>query len=128
MPNADRYPRIAVVGPCAAGKSTLVETLRRDGYDVRAVAQEHSYVKDMWRRLARPDILVYLDASLAAITRRREISWDQQRLDALNQRLRHARQHCDLLLSTDGLSAEEVAAAVRSFVQNWRQAPPSCPL
>ncbi|MBP9503378.1 MAG: hypothetical protein KBF17_14555, partial [Candidatus Promineofilum sp.] len=47
--------RVAVVGPCASGKSTLVAALRAAGYDARHPAQEHSFVKDMWRRRVDPD-------------------------------------------------------------------------
>ena len=108
--------RIGVVGPCGAGKSTLVENLR-DKFNIRAISQEHSYVPDMWQRINPTDVLVYLDASLDTIARRRQISWGQERLDALNHRLRHARAHADFYLPTDGLSAEEVAAAVEEFLR-----------
>ena len=54
---------IGVVGPCAAGKTTLVAALREMGYNVRHIAQEHSYVPYMWQRLAKPDLLIYLDVS-----------------------------------------------------------------
>ncbi len=56
-------PLIGVVGPCAAGKTTLVSGLRQAGYEVRHIAQEHSYVADMWKRLTNPDILIYLHVS-----------------------------------------------------------------
>ncbi len=112
----ERQLRIGVVGPCGAGKSTLVENLRGK-FNIRAIAQEHSYVPDMWRRVSPTDVLVYLDASLDTIARRRKISWGQERLDALNHRLRHARTHADFYLPTDNLSAEEVAAAVEAFLR-----------
>jgi len=35
--------RIAVVGPCGAGKSILADALRENGYDARQIAQEHSF-------------------------------------------------------------------------------------
>jgi len=54
---------LAVVGPCAAGKSTLIEGLRQHGYQARHVAQEHSYVPEMWKLLTSPDYLIYLDVS-----------------------------------------------------------------
>ncbi|HEY83999.1 MAG TPA: hypothetical protein G4N96_02630 [Chloroflexi bacterium] len=109
--------RIAVVGPCAAGKSSLVKRLRAAGYNIRAVSQEHSYVPDMWRRVSPTDILIYLDANIESITRRRKISWGQERLDALNHRLRHARAHADFYLPTDGLSFEEVVERITAFVK-----------
>jgi hypothetical protein len=101
---------VVVVGPDAAGKTELVRQLRALGYNVRTCAQDHSYVPDMWRRLARPDFLIYLDARLETIARRRAIDWGQARLDALNARLAHARAHCDLYLPTDDLELPEVVA------------------
>jgi guanylate kinase len=35
---------VIVVGPCAAGKSSLVARLRAAGVRARSVSQEHSYV------------------------------------------------------------------------------------
>jgi len=108
--------RIAVVGPCASGKSSLVKHFKAQGYNIRSVSQEHSYAPDMWRRVSPTDILIYLDASLESIAQRRKISWGQDRLDALNHRLRHARAHADLYLSTDGLSFDEVVERVTAFL------------
>ncbi|MFQ5613953.1 MAG: hypothetical protein ACE5H9_17665 [Anaerolineae bacterium] len=110
-------PRIAVVGPCAAGKSTLVAALKARGLAARCVCQEHSYVPDMWRRVSRTDILIYLDASLNTIIRRRRINWGQSFLDTLNDRLRHARAHADLYLATDNLSPQEVLAETLAFLK-----------
>jgi deoxyadenosine/deoxycytidine kinase len=108
--------RIALVGPCGSGKSTLAQLLRARGYVVREPAQEHSGVPDMWRRLVRPDVLIYLDATLATIARRRRVQWDQAYLDRLNHRLANARHHCDLYLPTDNLAPREVLANVEEFL------------
>jgi hypothetical protein len=105
---------VVVVGPDATGKTELVRRLQALGYNARSCAQDHSYVPDMWRRLARPDYLVYLDARLETIARRRAIDWGQDRLDALNARLAHARVHCDLFLPTDDLEPSEVVARVQA--------------
>jgi hypothetical protein len=102
--------RIAVVGPCASGKSELVARLRALGYDVRHCAQEHSYVPDMWQRLSRPQVLVYLDASLGAIGRRRKIDYGEAYLAEQRARLAHARAHCQLYVHTDDLDPEGVLA------------------
>lgn len=110
----DESPRVVVVGPDAAGKSELVKRLRAVGYNARSCAQDHSYVPDMWRRLAKPDFLIYLDAQLESIARRRKINWGQKRLDELNARLAHARAHCDLYLPTDVLSPTEIVAQVQT--------------
>jgi hypothetical protein len=107
-------PRVVVVGPDAAGKTELVQRLRALGYNARSCAQDHSYVPDMWQRLARPDFLVYVDARLETIARRRAIDWGQKRLDELNARLDHARAHCDLYLPTDDLEPGDVVDRVRA--------------
>ncbi len=111
--------RIKVVGPCACGKSVLAANLRRLGYDAHSAAQDHSFVPDMWRRINPPDVLIYLDVSLETAQRRGRTGagWDQEYLDEQHERLRHARTHCDLYLSTDGLTHEEVLSRVLTFVQ-----------
>jgi ribose 1,5-bisphosphokinase PhnN len=38
-------PLISVVGPCGAGKTTLVSGLRARGINSRQTSQEHSYVR-----------------------------------------------------------------------------------
>jgi hypothetical protein len=112
QPAASQPPRLTVVGPDAAGKSELVGRLRALGYNAGSCAQEHSYVPDMWRRLARPDFLIYVDARLETIAQRRAIDWGQERLDELNARLAHARAHCDFYLATDDLEAPKVVEQV----------------
>jgi hypothetical protein len=111
--------RIKVVGPCASGKSTLAAGLRQAGYDACSAAQDHSYVPDMWRRLNPPDVLIYLDVTLAEAHRRGRsgAGWDQAYLDTEHERLSHARAHCDFYLLTDGLTEIEVRDRVLEFIQ-----------
>lgn len=104
--------RVVVVGVCAAGKSTLVARLRQAGYDARSCAQEHSYVPDMWRRVARPQALVYLDASLATVNRRLGTAFEEAYLAVQRQRLAHARAHCDVYVATDTLDPAGVCTQV----------------
>jgi len=104
--------RIAVVGPCASGKTVLVERLCEHGYDARQCAQEHSYLADMWQRLSRPEVLIYLDVSLEASTCRRRITYGQDYIEEQRRRLAHARQHANVYVDTDGLSEESVFAQV----------------
>ena len=104
--------RIAVVGPCASGKSTLTAALRAAGYEARMPAQEHSYVPDMWRRLVDPDVLIYLDISYEALLERRPHFGERAYLEREKARLAHAREHADLVIDTSELAAEEVRERV----------------
>jgi deoxyadenosine/deoxycytidine kinase len=108
--------KIVIVGPCAAGTTTLAQNLRALGYDAHPSAQEHSYVPEMWR-MTHPDVLIYLDASMAAILRRRDVAWGEAHLATENQRLAHARQHCDLYIATDDLSIEQVLERTVEFLR-----------
>jgi thymidylate kinase len=90
--------------------------LTRLGYRSRHIAQEHSYVKDMWQRLTRPDILVFLDVSFATTCKRRNLDWTEADWQEQQHRLRHARENADLYLDTDKLSAEQVLERVVEFV------------
>lgn len=100
--------RVVVVGVCAAGKSTLVALLRAAGYAAQSCAQEHSYVADMWRRLSRPQALVFVDASLAVIRRRRAIAYEADYIAEQRRRLTHARAHCHVYVLTDDLTPLQV--------------------
>jgi cytidylate kinase len=105
-------PLVAIVGPCASGKSTLGNSLKSRGFRVREVAQEHSYVPTMWQRITDPDILIFLDASFEVSTRRKSLDWSQKDYEEEQRRLSHARQFCDLYLLTDRMSPEEVLQTV----------------
>jgi deoxyadenosine/deoxycytidine kinase len=105
-----------VVGVCSSGKSTLVRALREKGLHARAVSQEHSYVPYLWER-SKPDVLVYLDATVHTIRSRGRPRWRQSVLDQEHTRLQHARDHCDLYIPTDGLSAHDVASRVVTFLK-----------
>ena len=112
--------KIGVVGPCAAGKSTLITALRQRGYSARHIAQEHSYVQDMWRRLTNPDLLIYLDVSYTLTIQRRRIDWTQAEYQIQLERLHHARQHADFYLNTDDLTPEQVLESVLKFIDSHR--------
>lgn len=110
--------RISVVGVCASGKTVLARGLQRHGYDAHSCAQEHSYVPDMWQEIARPDVLIYLDASLETIHRRRpDTTYTARDLVEAQRRLRHARQHADLYIATDDLSEEEIVTTTLRFLR-----------
>lgn len=113
----DDDPLVGVVGPDASGKSTLVTALLARGYEARHIAQEHSYVPDMWQRITAPDLLIYLDVSYEAIRQRRPIAWSRDWLEEENGRLGHARAHADLHIDTDRFTPEEILAQVLAFLQ-----------
>lgn len=100
-------PLIAVVGPCAAGKTTLIEGLVDRGYRARQIAQEHSYVPKMWQILTKPEVLIYVDASFESCTQRKKLNWSVMEYERQIERLAHARQHCDIYLDTEGISPQE---------------------
>jgi deoxyadenosine/deoxycytidine kinase len=108
--------KIGVVGPCGAGKSTLVNALAQHGYYARHIAQEHSYVPTMWKRIVDPDILIYLDASFLVSTERRKLDWRLDEYEEQLSRLHDAREHAELYINTDLLTPEQVLERVLSFI------------
>ena len=117
--------RVAIVGPCAAGKSTLVKALREAGYEARHPAQEHSYVPDMWLRLVNPDVLIYLDVDYEVLLARRPNFGEREYLEREKARLAHARAHADLVVDTNGLTAEAVRELVLEALEAATRVPDS---
>lgn len=109
--------KIGVVGPCAAGKSTLIAGLRVRGYQAKHIAQEHSYVPDMWRRLTNPEVLVYLNVSYPVTLDRRKLDWSEAEYLIQVERLAHARQHADLQIDTDLLTPDEIVERVIQWIE-----------
>jgi deoxyadenosine/deoxycytidine kinase len=109
MDTTTRKLLIGIVGPCGAGKTSLAERLSPYYSSVRAIAQEHSYVPYMWRRLTNPDILIYLNASYPVTIQRRKLNWTEAEYKIELERLAHARQHADIIIETDSLDLEGVA-------------------
>jgi broad-specificity NMP kinase len=112
--------RIAVVGVCASGKTTLVKGLKDAGYDAYNVAQEHSGIHNFWNK-HHPDILVMIDATLLAIKKRRLVYWDQERLDVQHKRLADAKAHANLFIQTDAYNADEVREQVIDYIETWKK-------
>jgi deoxyadenosine/deoxycytidine kinase len=109
---------IVIVGPCAAGKSTLRDRLLERGFtQVRVVAQEHSGVRDLWKMRGYPEALIFLDAEVeTANVRQGRSDWTLAARAEQIQRLEHARTACDLYLPTDKLTPAEVADRVEQFM------------
>lgn len=115
-PDSKRF-LIGVVGPCGAGKSTLIAGLEREGFRCRHIAQEHSYVPSMWQKITNPDLLIFLNASFEICTHRRKLNWTAADYEEQQKRLTHAHQHANLLIETDALTPAEVLARVIQFLQ-----------
>lgn len=112
-----RQTIIGIVGPCAAGKSTLIKELTKLGITAKHIAQEHSFVPNMWERLTSPDILVFLDVSFEESMKRRKQNWSLKDYEEQHNRLRHARQHASFYLNTTNLSPEAVLKKVLQYIE-----------
>ncbi len=108
---------VGIVGPCASGKSTLISALHRETIQFRHIAQEHSYIPSMWQQLTNPDVLIFLDASYLITCQRGQLNWTEAEYAEQHRRLAHARQHADLYILTDGLTADDVHSKVIQFLE-----------
>lgn len=109
---------IGIVGPCTAGKSTLVSGLSKCGYEAKHIAQDHSFVADMWQKLTNPRVLIYLSVSYSTTLARRNMNWTQNEYAEQLRRLAHAYEHADFILDTDDLTPDEVLQSVVSFLHS----------
>jgi len=109
---------IGIVGPCGSGKSTLQRALKKLGYRAHHIAQEHSFVQDMWKKVTNPDILIYLNASYETVIKRKKFNFSQREYAEEKRRLSHAYEHADLIINTDPLSPHEVFQKALQFIQN----------
>jgi len=113
-------PLIGVVGVCASGKSTLIKALTAQGYRCRHIAQEHSYVPDMWQRLTKPDILIFLEVSYEKTLERKKLNWTRAEYETQLHRLRHAFEHAEIHIDTESLDprqlVERVTAELTSLI------------
>lgn len=113
--------KIGIVGPCSSGKTTLISGLATHGHSARHIAQEHSYVPDMWKRLVRPEILIYLDVSYEVSMSRRRLNLTKKEFQEQIKRLAHARNETQLYLHTDLLSIAEVLDSVLHYLENCQE-------
>jgi GTPase SAR1 family protein len=109
--------RVAVVGHCASGKTTLVGALRRAGYDAHAVAQEHSGIAWLWKH-SEPDVLIYIHVPLETVRARRGAEWPQAVYDAQEARLVDARAHADLILDSSIEDVRTMTARALAHLAN----------
>ena len=111
---------IGIVGPCKSGKTVLKRRLEAKGLNVRHIAQEHSYVKDMWKKISNPDILIFLDASFETTLLRSNLGWNKAEYQTQLHRLKHAKENADLVIDTNLLTPDQISKIVLVFL-NKRQ-------
>ena len=119
--NEDYYKEltIGIVGPCAAGKSTISNLLKTQGFrKVRHIAQEHSYVPDMWSKITNPDVLIYLDVSFQNSLKRKPQNWTVNDYSEQIRRLRDARNKADIYIDTNKLTITQVFNLIMKYLQN----------
>jgi cytidylate kinase len=71
----------------------------------------------MWQKIAKPDILIFLDASFPVSTARRNLTWQKEDHDEQYRRLAHARLHAHVVIDTDPLTSEQVLQKALHFLQ-----------
>jgi hypothetical protein len=111
-------PIIGVVGPCKSGKTLLKHGLTELGFEVKHIAQEHSFVSDMWQKIAQPDVLVYLDVSFPVTLQRSSLTWNEGEYQEQLRRLNHAHKNADLYIQTDNLTPGQVLDRVIKFLSS----------
>lgn len=107
---------IGIVGPSKSGKSTLKLALEKDGYTVKHIAQEHSFAPSMWQVIAKPDVLIFLDVKFDKTMLRGQPRWVETDYQEEQFRLRHAREHADILIDTNDIQAEQTYRTAIDFL------------
>lgn len=122
MEKIANFPLIGIVGVCASGKTTLNSGLIAHGYNSKHIAQEHSYVPDMWRRMTNPDILIYLDVSYENTLKRKVLNWSQEEYFEQVHRIRNAAENAQIRIDTNALDAfqlvEKAILEISNFLNN----------
>lgn len=70
----------------------------------------------MWQKLTNPIALIFLEASYPVTMKRRRLNWTQAEYEEQLRRLEHARNHADLMIDTDLLTADQVLQVVLNFI------------
>lgn len=117
MKDDNEKPLIGLVGPCKSGKTVLKRGLISRGYQVRHIAQEHSFAKEMWQKIANPDVLIYLDVSYPVTLERSSLNWRERDYQEQLRRLSHAREHANLIIETDDKTPKEILDIVLKFLK-----------
>ncbi|MGB9669202.1 MAG: hypothetical protein ACPL0B_02340 [Anaerolineales bacterium] len=116
---------VGVVGACGSGKTSLCKNVHSDVFELRHIAQEHSYVKDMWKRITNPNLLIYLDVTYENTIIRKRLNWTRAEYEEQLRRLEHAHQHADLVIDTNLLTESQVAQKALEYIyQKFNTSPP----
>ena len=107
---------IAIVGPCASGKSTLAANLRTMGIDARVSGQEHSEIASLWKRIGA-DVVVALHLDLETLRDRRGETWPRALFELQLKRLRDAYAAADIHLDTSELSETDALDRVLKVLE-----------
>lgn len=113
----DAKRAIVVVGPCASGKSTLVDGLVGLGYRARVVGQEHSEIERLWQR-HDPAVVIGLQVRLETVRNRRGHEWSAAVYERQQRRLAMAMAAAAVVLYTDELSAMATLAAAAAVIRD----------
>jgi hypothetical protein len=116
MNRSEKAITVGLVGPCKSGKTLLKRGLNDHGFLVKHIAQEHSYVSDMWQRIAKPDVLIFLEVSYQETLKRSTLSWSENEYSQQIVRLSHAFQHADLIINTSGQTPQQVLNTALEFL------------
>lgn len=108
--------KVAVVGGCASGKTTISKRLQALGYDAYVVGQEHSDIADLWRRQS-PDRLVFLETSLETLRERRGRTWPEWLYQRQRERLSPARDAADVTVDTSISSVDDTIDAILERIE-----------
>lgn len=119
MDNIQPKPLIGIVGVCASGKTTLNAGLTALGFNCRHIAQEHSYVPTMWRRMTNPDILIYLEVSYENTITRKSLNWTRNEYEQQLFRIRDAIENAQIHINTDDLTPEQLIDLVVKELQTY---------
>ncbi len=119
MEKVSPKPLIGIVGVCASGKTTLNAGLTALGFNCRHIAQEHSYVPTMWRRITNPDILIYLEVSYENTIARKSLNWTRDEYAQQLFRLRDAIENAHICINTDDLTPQQLIDRVVKELQTY---------
>jgi len=119
MENVRPKPLIGIVGVCGSGKPTLNAGLTALGFNCRHIAQEHSYVPTMWRRITNPDILIYLEVSYENTIVRKSLNWTRDEYAQQLFRLQDAIENAQIHINTDDLTPQQLIDRVVIELQTY---------